>query len=224
MKRTLTTIAACWVTLAAWSQSSWNTNLTLNALIPDNDPNGFADAIPVAGLTGPIANVTVTLDITGGFNGDLYAYLAGPSGGFAVLLNRMGLSSSNAFGYSDAGLNVTFSAGAANGNIHNYQNVPGYATLISNGSDWMPDGRNMDPQSAGGAFDSAAVTANFNTFFGTDPNGTWTFFISDLSPGGQSSLAGLGLDVTVVPEPQTGVLMGLAALLGISRLRNRFRR
>lgn len=224
MKRALTTIAACWVTVAAWSQSSWTTNLTLNALIPDNDASGYADAIQVGGLAGPISDVTMSLDITGGFNGDLYAYLAGPNGGFAVLLNRTGLSSGNAFGYSDAGLNVIFSDTAANGNIHDYRTVPGYAALISNGSAWMPDGRSIDPQSSGNVFDGAATTATLSSFVGDDPNGTWILFVADLSPGGQSSLVSLGLDITTVPEPQAGILMGLAALFGIGQLRNRLRR
>lgn len=212
------------LTAAAWSQPLWTTNLTLNALVPDNNANGYAAAISVGGLSGTITNVTVTLDITGGFNGDLYAYLAGPVGGFAVLLNRAGLSSSSAYGYSDAGFNITLADGAANGNIHSYQSVPGYATLISNGSAWAPDGRAINPQASGSVFDSAATSATLSSFIGTDPNGTWTFFIADLSPGGQSTLVSVGLNVGLVPEPQTCALMGIAALMGVIRLRNRVRR
>ena len=198
--------------------------MALNAFLPDNNANGFATAIAVGGLSGSISHVTVSLDITGGFNGDLYAFLVGPNGGFAVLLNRTGLSAGNAFGYSDSGFNITLSDAAANGNIHTYQSVPGYATLISNGSIWAPDGRNIDPQSSGSVFDSALATATLSSFVGNAPNGMWNLFIADLSPAGQSTLVSVGLNIITVPEPQTGVLLGLAALFGIYGLRNKFRR
>ena len=45
----------------------------------------------LAGTGGIITKLTVSLNISGGYNGDLYAYLAGPNGGFAVHLNRAGI-------------------------------------------------------------------------------------------------------------------------------------
>ena len=223
MKQLLTTIVACLLTASAWAQQSWSTNLTLNAVIPDNNPNGFAGSFVVGGLSDVISNVTVTLNITGGFNGDLYAYLVGPNGGFAVLLNRTGKSSVNAFGYANPGFNITLSDTAANGNIHSYQNVfnPGAAQLTGT---WAPDGRNINPQSAGSVFDSAVVTATLSSFVGNNANGTWGFFVADLSGGDQSTLVSLGLNILTVPEPQTGALLGMAALFGICGLRNKFRR
>jgi hypothetical protein len=44
----------------------------------------------------------VQLDITGRFNGDSYAYLIDPQGQVAILLNRLGVTSGNAFGCGDA--------------------------------------------------------------------------------------------------------------------------
>lgn len=223
MKRTLMTIALCLLTASAWAQQSWSTNLTLNTVIPDNNPSGVAGTFAVGGLIDTISNVTVTLNITGGFNGDLYMYLVGPNGGFAVLLNRTGLSTVNAFGYANPGFNITLSDGAANGNIHYYQNVlnPGGAPLTGT---WSPDGRNIDPQSAGSAFDAAAVTATLGSFIGNNANGTWGFFLADLSPGSQSTLVSVGLNILTVPEPQANALLALTALFGLWRLRHRSQR
>jgi subtilisin-like proprotein convertase family protein len=67
--------------------------------IPDENSAGLMESFSLNGLTGSITNVQVSLDIMGGFNGDLYAYLAGPQGQFAVLLNRAGLSGSKPFGF-----------------------------------------------------------------------------------------------------------------------------
>jgi len=69
--------------------------------IPDNDLNGLAETIDLATSISSISGVTLTLDISGGWNGDYYAYLrhADSSGtGFAVLLNRVGASAGTPYG------------------------------------------------------------------------------------------------------------------------------
>ena len=191
----------------------------VNSTIPDGNPVGLVSTTTVSGLTNVISSIQVNLDITGGFNGDLYAYLLGPQGGFAVLLNRVGMSSSNAFSYSDAGFNITLSSGAPN--IHFYQDVTntlgGQLTGI-----WAPDGRNISPGSAPNIFDTAATTANFDLFASTIPNGDWTLFIADLaSGGGQTTLVSWGLTIVTIPEPQTWMLLagGFGVLLAGRRFR-----
>jgi hypothetical protein len=47
----------------------------------------------------------VTLDITGGFNGDLYVALE-YNNTSAVLLNRVGLSAANTVGYPNSGFDI----------------------------------------------------------------------------------------------------------------------
>src|SRR5476649_2238095 len=98
MKRILTMVMAGALASAAMGQPfAWNsTNNVTGGLIPDNDPSGFAGTMGVSNLVANIASVTVSLDITGGYNGDLYAYLAGPNAGFAVLLDRVGVTNGNA--------------------------------------------------------------------------------------------------------------------------------
>ena len=71
----------------------------LPAIIPDNNPNGYQNSLVVSGVLGPIAGVTVTLDITGGFNGDLYVALD-YNNSSAVLLNRVGLSAGSSVSYT----------------------------------------------------------------------------------------------------------------------------
>jgi subtilisin-like proprotein convertase family protein len=208
------------------AQAQFVTNVTytsVNTPIPDGNPVGLTSSTNISGLysLSTVSSVTVNLDITGGFNGDLYAYLAGPGGGFAVLLNRTGITSGNSFGYSDTGFNITLSDSAAN-NIHLYQNdSPSYNGSGQLTQIWAPDGRNIDPQSSPSAFDSASPTADLSSFNGANPNGTWTLFVADLSSGGQGTLVSWGLTVVTVPEPQTWVLIagGLGLLLAVNRRR-----
>ncbi|MEI7806878.1 MAG: PEP-CTERM sorting domain-containing protein [Verrucomicrobiota bacterium] len=191
----------------------------VNSSISDGNPVGLASTTTVSGLTNVISSIQVNLDITGGFNGDLYAYLLGPQGGFAVLLNRVGMSSANPFSYSDAGFNITLSSGAPN--IHSYLNVTDPLGGQLTGT-WAPDGRNISPGSAPSVFDTAGTSANFDLFASTIPNGDWTLFIADLgSGGGQSTLVSWGLTIVTVPEPQTWMLIagGFGALLATRRFR-----
>jgi subtilisin-like proprotein convertase family protein len=212
MKTTLILTLLWMLATPAFGQQTYSTNVMVGAVVPDHNPNGLALPVLIGGLSGAISNVTVSVDITGGFNGDLYAYLAGPGGGFAVLLNRVGVSSTSTYGYSDQGFNVTFSDTAVNGDIHYYQNVlnPGAAALTGI---WAPDGENINPGSAPSAF-PAAQTAMLSSFAGADANGQWVFFIADLSSGGQSILANISLTIMTVPEPSTlalAMLGGMAA-------------
>ena len=206
------------------AQSSTNISATVNQAIPDADPFGLSVTNDLSGFVGAISSITVSLNISNGINGDLYGYLAGPNGGFAVLFNRVGVTSGNSFGYGDAGFDVTFDDAAANGDIHPYQTTLGGAPSGQLTGTWQPDGRNIDPQSAPGDFDTAARDASLSSFDATDPNGTWTLFLADLSSGGQSTLASWDLNVTTVPEPSFLALLGLGALGITGFLRRSHRR
>ena len=192
--------------------------------IPDNSTVGLAATAIVSGYEPTIAGVSVTLNITGGFNGDLYAFLS-HGGVLLPLLNRVGVSGTgggNDLGYWDSGFNITLAAAAAN-DLHFYQD---YSPTF-NGSGqltgaWQPDGRNIDPLSDRALFDSAS-RLTFASFAGMDPDGTWTLFVADLSPGGQSELAGWTLSVTAVPEP-VNVALGFLAVSFLSTAVARGRR
>jgi subtilisin-like proprotein convertase family protein len=189
-------------------------NRLVNAAIPDDNPNGLASSINVSGVNGAIAGISVTLDIAGGYNGDLYGFLVNSNGGaFSVLLNRVGVQSGNAFGYSDSGFHVTLSDTAMN-NLHFYQN--GSYTLDTSGAltgIWGADGRAIDPAANPAILGSASPTATLSQFVGTNPNGEWTLFLEDSSGGFQSALQDWQLQIEAVPEPTGSRLMVVSATL-----------
>jgi subtilisin-like proprotein convertase family protein len=203
----------------AWAQVSVTNSFSVNKTIPDGSSSGVADSqtLDFSGLQlNKIVSLQVNVNISGGFNGDYYAYLV-HNGGFAVLLNRVGRTSSDHFGYSDSGLNVTFSDGSPN-DIHNYQNIVPPASPLT--GTWAPDGRNVDPANALNTDPRTALLGSFN---GEDPSGQWTLFVSDVADGAQGSLANWGLVITAVPEPSTSVLifLGLAGICASRWLFNR---
>ena len=185
-------------------------NYTTPGLVPDNNPSGWATTFTVSGLGGAITNIQVALDITGGFNGDLYAYLLGPTGQMAVLLNRVGISGSQPYGYSDAGFNIVLD-GAALNSISSYQGVTNPLGGAVTGT-WAADGRNVNPQASGAVIFGTSATLGLNNFDGTDANGVWTVFIADLSPGGQSTIQSVILTIMTVPEPSPWALFALGGL------------
>ena len=166
-----TTIGLLTITAAsAWSQATSSFTNNTPTIVPDGNPVGVTEQFTVGGLSGSISDVQVQLDITGGFNGDLYAYLVSPTGQLSVLLNRVGLSAGNPVGYSDAGFNLTLDGQAAN-NIHYYQSG---SYTIQGGQltgTWAADGRNIDPQSSGSVFDGTSPTLGLNIYNGVDGGG-----------------------------------------------------
>src|SRR5437899_5148646 len=84
----------------------FNSGFANGGNIPDGSLIGFQDSRLLSVPFNTIQDVTVRLNVagvSGGWNGDLYAYLVHDSG-FAILLNRVGRSSSEPFGYGDAGM------------------------------------------------------------------------------------------------------------------------
>src|SRR6185436_18333622 len=97
---------------------------TPGTAIPDDNAVGLGYHFTVSDPAQQIASVTVSFAISGGYNGDIYAYLS-HGDGFAVLLNRVGVTGVNANGYPDNGFNVTL---AASGNdINDYRTTLGGA-------------------------------------------------------------------------------------------------
>ena len=194
----------------------------INSGIPDGDLSGWSDTRTVTTPHTSILSVSVTLTLegTGGgaFNGDYYAYLS-HEGTLAVLLNRVGVTDSNAFGYEDNGFaNLTFRDDAANGDIHLYQGV-----VVPSGSGsltgiWAPDGRNVSPLSV---TDTTPRTATLGELTGLNPNGEWTLFIADASGGGTARLTDWSMNIVVaaVPEPETYAAVGGALLVGFAVVR-----
>jgi subtilisin-like proprotein convertase family protein len=176
--------------------------------IPDGSLIGIANTLSVSDPGGAaIQDVSVTLDISGGYNGDLYGYLVyQPTGGgtasMEVLLNQIGTGGGNVFGSPTSGFNnVTLSDSGTQGDIHGATGTAGQALTGS----YTPDS-----------------THTMDSTFTGSADGTWTLYLADLSAGGQSTLVSWDLDVSVVPEPVTWALVIFGALaLGCGAVRYR---
>lgn len=190
---------------------------TVGQMIPDNNPNGLANTIWVSTPSTSISDVIVTLGITGGWNGDYYAYLRHGSSAFAVLLNRVGTPGNGGYGYGDTGFGadgggqaLTLSD-AGTFDVHTYQaHSPLYNGSGQLTGTWQPDGSSFA-----------------SSFGGMDPNGAWTLFIADLSTVGVGTLQNWSVRFTPVPESSTFItsafLLLPLVLQGVRHLRNRKR-
>lgn len=165
--------------------------------IADGNPVGttFAGVVSdiPAGYT--IGSLTVGLNLSGGYNGDLYAYLVAPDQTMVMLLNQPGTAPFYAPG---SGLNVTLDASAGTG-IQTAAETAGVQFT--------------------GTYSAAGNLADFN---GLIANGTWTLYFADLSSGGgTSTLNSWSLGITAVPEPANvalGVFAGLFAVAGLAKI------
>jgi hypothetical protein len=199
---------------AALYENTYSSGFTGNGVIPDANVNGWSDTRNLSSIPDvSITSVTVALNISGGYNGDLYAYLS-HDGILVPLLNRVGVTSGNPFGYSETGFNITLSSSGAN-DIHFYNSFS--PSFNGNGQvtgTWQPDGRNINPLSTPANFDSAS-RVNFGAYNGDNPNGNWTLFIADVSGGAESQISSWSLNITAVPEP-VNLALGIfaAASLG----------
>ena len=172
--------------------------------IPDGNPTGWASTATVDGELPTVWDVTVTLKISGGYNGDLYAYLS-YGGALVPLLNRVGKGTGSeptySFGYGDAGFNSVTLADSGSVNIHNY------------GGTGVPTGT-YAPDSGGVKF--------AHSFRGLAANGTWTLLFADLSSGATSTVDSWSLNITAVPEPinvALAVFGGVFVAAGLGRSR-----
>jgi hypothetical protein len=172
-----------------------NATFANTGIVPDNNYSGWADSRSVTAPAGTLQSVGVNLHLTGGWNGDLYAYLVNNTGGFSVLLDRIG---TGPFGNSNPGMTVTLTPeailfGANQGNIGTYNGNPT--------GTWNPD----------------ITSGSWASLLGNNANGsTWTLFIADLSGGGVTTVTswGLQMDIVAVPEVETWIAAALAGAFG----------
>jgi subtilisin-like proprotein convertase family protein len=181
----------------SWAQGVDGVTFANGGVVPDynSGPGQWSDTRSISSFDSgfTIQDVNVTLNISGGYNGDLYVFLRyTPVGGgdtLAVLLNRIGRTSGNTFGSSGAGMNVTLDDGG--NDIH----LAGNGVLSGT---YSPDARTADPATVFDTDDRSAFLSSFN---GLNANGEWSLFVADMSGGDQSQLVSWGLDITAVPEP-----------------------
>ena len=213
MKLKLLLLVALLNTFGAQAALFTLTSGTLNTAVPDGNVNGLQSTLTFNdAYFDNVLDVNVRLNISGGFNGDLYVYLTHGSG-ISILLNRTGRATGSSFGYGDAGFNITLDD-AGSTDVHVYGGNGG-AQLTGT---FAPDARNVNPATV---LTTDARTAFLSAFNGLDANGGWTLFIADVSGGEVSTLVSWELDITAVPEPTTvalGLFGGVLALGGGLRL------
>ena len=182
-----------------WAEATLSQSQTFtpaNGTIADGNPVGsvFTGTFSQTGFSGPISTVSIGLNISGGYNGDLYAYLVAPNGTVVLLLNQPG---SGAFGSAASGF--------GNGTANSFElTSSGTSIQTVDGTAW---------QTLTGSYQAAG---NLNDFAasGATGNGNWTLFFADLSSGGGNSyLNNWTLNLTVVPEPVLLALITFIAML-----------
>lgn len=195
----------------------------LNLQLPDGTGMGVFNQYAVSGIDGQIAKVMVTLDLSGTWNGDLYAYLSSGDSN-AVLLNRVGRTDSSSWGYSDHGVQVRLDDAAINGDIHRYRETlfsdPLHGLSGPLTGDWAPDGRNIDPDLVE---ENDARNALLSAFNQQGPNGIWTLFVADLSFGDLHYLRGWSLEILVpnhMPSFTKGTNQAVAQNSGMIQIAN----
>jgi hypothetical protein len=136
----------------------------------------------------------------------------------AVLLNRIGRTSSTPFGNSGSSINLTLDDSASAGDIH----LAASGALTVN--HWS-DGRNVNPLTV---LNTDTRTLGLDQVFaesnGRTINGTWTLFLADMSGGSTMTLNGWSLDITAVPEPATWALIIFGTVAGGTVVVRRVRR
>jgi subtilisin-like proprotein convertase family protein len=193
----------------------------VNESIPDNDATGLQDTQTVAGyaVDETVDTIEVSLKMSGdalAFGGDFFVTLQNSNGGYVVLLNRIGTTTLNPFGYDMNGFDVTFTLGGTVDDIHLAETfAPTYDAEERLTGTWRADARNIDP---GIVLDTDARTADLDQFtggagLGVDPNGDWTLFVADMDLNGTATLDSWGLNLTVIPEPATVGMLGLGAIV-----------
>ena len=163
----------------------------LGQVIPDNTPAGVGYSLNFAPVGLQISAISVTLNISGGYNGDIFAYVS-HGGQKAVLLNANPV-------VSGSGFNVTF--------------IPGDTHPIPAGGSGVLGGE------LGASYTGVD---NLSVFNNTDPNGDWTLFFADLSPGDTSLLNSFSVGITAVPEPVNVALGIFGVVLGVGGFVRRY--
>lgn len=166
--------------------------------IPEGNPVGVVDSesFTAAPAGGAVGGILVTLVTTGGYNGDLYAYLVAPNGTTVTLMDQPG-TAVDGFGAESSGMDLTLSdAGSSS-----IQNVTGGAGTTLTGT-----------------YDADQT---LGTFGNSPADGTWDIYFADVGSGGGSPvLDSWTLDIDVVPEPvNTALIFFLGLLLGWAGLR-----
>lgn len=153
----------------------------------------YPSTLAVAGLTGRIKTMTVTLvGLTHTFSDDLDILLVGPGGQTVMLMSDVG-------GSNNPGGDYTFSDLA----VAQISDV-----TVGTTADPLPPGTyrpsDVTAEVMAGPAPGGTYGNLLSVFNGTDPNGTWNLFIADDAAGDLGALASWRLDITTATGDYAG--------------------
>lgn len=197
------------LSLSADAAVTVNDTFFVETAIPDNNGIGLSDTRRINSSITTITGINVHIVMSGGWAGDIYAYLSHGSG-FSVLLNRSGRSLADVAGSGVSDFSVLFSD-EADSDIHTA--IPNSGSVFGL---FQPDAREADPNDA---LDTSPRTAFLSSFNSLDANGDWTLYLADVSAGDTMTLHGWSLSITGVPEPSSIALAVAGGVVLFSRRR-----
>jgi subtilisin-like proprotein convertase family protein len=158
-----------------------------------------------------VVDLAVTLNISGGYNGDLYAYLIAPNGTI-LMLAEGGIT-----GLTGSGMNITLVNPNPTGRAA--QGVdPTFGGILSSPSGSLASANDSGGSLSGtftGSFTQyGTMLGNNNPATGAYANGTWNLFVWEQNDSSSSpTLNSWTLDLAVVPEPVDMALGIFAAMM-----------
>lgn len=155
-------------------------------IIPEQGPaSPYPSMISVSGITGIVSQASVTLkSISHKFPRDINAFLVSPAGQKLVLMSHAGAS------YGVNGVTLTFTNAPAPA-------LPGSSPIYS--GCYLPTSFGALPPFLGDP--SVTSVVGMEGFVGTEPNGIWSLYVYDDTPGDGGAISG-GWDLalnTLVP-------------------------
>ncbi len=167
----------------------------------DGSPSGspastYPSNISVSGLSGNVSNVTATFsNLSHTSASDIHALLVGPTGANIELMADLGGGSSLV---TASNATLTFDDAAAS-------SLPGSGAIAT--GTYKPTNDNPGPDSFPGPAPSpSSNTTLASAFNGTNPNGTWSLYVTDNVSGDTGSMSGWSLSVTTAVTAQPGTL------------------
>ncbi len=157
-----------------------------------NSASPYPAAITLAGLTGYVSKVTVTLrNFTHPYPADADVLLVGPAGQKVLLVSDAGAS------YGVTNINLTLDDTAA-------ATIPEWSKITA--GSWKPTNYDTNTDSFPAPAPAGPYATALSTFNGTSPNGKWSLYIEDDGPNDSGSIAqGWTLTITTTnPVCTTG--------------------
>ncbi|WP_137791445.1 proprotein convertase P-domain-containing protein [Bacillus sp. E(2018)] len=176
------------ITAVICSRTAVNTNRFSNPnviTIPDSGAaTPYPSTINVAGLSGTVANVTVTLrNLTHSYLADLQILLVGPQGQNVILMSTVGGFNPGVvnatYTFSDAAVNSMTEAAIPPSGIYKPSSTPPVDALP--GAPGLPYGTTL------------------SVFNGTNPNGTWRLYVYDQFAADQGAINS-GWELTITTQ------------------------